>query len=184
VFETSYAFTKVTSVPGSFLNPQLVQKSIYRFDSRSNRRYIVEVHEHPKKVFVVKFYLRDHKNYTSKYNVLTAFNEWGGVLRTVIDICIHFREKHSDASFAFIGVPTLLELQEQDEKEITLPNNKRFRVYKKLTETFMGTQTFKHVRSEDTNSYLLINKVNQNHTEEIIQMLASIYEDLGDILRT
>lgn len=190
MFDTSYVYTKVTSAPGTHLTPHLIEKSIYSFDSKSGRRYLVEIHEHPNRVFVVKFYLRLHKNQPKKYNFLTAFNEAGGVLRTVIDICIHFREKYNDASFAFIGVPTIGELTVQKEQEeltgekYHLTNVKRFKVYKMLTETFMGTQTFTHVSSPDSNSYLLIDKQKEDQAEAIIEMLSGIYEDLGDLLGT
>lgn len=175
MFNTRYAYAKVTSTAGNHLTPHLVEKTIYRFQSKRHNTYLVETHEHGQHVFVVKFYYLKHKNNKKRFNVLTDFKEWGGVLRTVVDICIKIHEADPLASFAFIGVPKPTEPEGS-------PNNQRFRVYKRITETFMGTQTFKHVESEDANSYLLINRSNEGQAEAIIQMLSNIYEDIGDLL--
>jgi hypothetical protein len=183
VFNTSHPFQKVSSKI-DHSKPHLVSVTLYRFDTDNGNRYLVEVHEHKKKVFVVKFFLKNHKNYNDKFHILTDLWEWGGVLRTVVDICIKIHQDVPDASFAFIGVPKKSVVTNKTEPT-NKPNNQRFRVYKKLTETFMGTLTFNHVESEQSNCYLLVNKSNTDHlslTEEIIQMMANHYQDYGLLL--
>jgi hypothetical protein len=176
VFNTSYKFSLIGADKNNPLKPELVCKTIYKFSTEKGNAYLVEVYEHGQKVFIIKFYLREHKNQPTKFHALTNLREWGGVLRTVVDICIHTHSTNENASFAFIGVP---KLDEQSEPHKS--NNQRFRGYKRMTETFMGTATFNHIESEEANAYLLLNKGNGN-AESVIQMLTNIYQDIGDLL--
>lgn len=119
-----------------------------------------------------------------KYNVILNYYEWGGVLRTIMEICISILQRDSLASFAFIGSHKHSSNPSKSETK-GYAKNQRFRVYKMLAETFFGTDTFKQSYSEKTNAYLLTNKRNQNFeelTEDIINMFVSYYQDLDEII--
>lgn len=175
MFDTKFPFQKRTSYGQDPNNPHILSRTIYTFTSSKGNRYLVYVDEHPHYLYVVKFCYHKHKNHPKKYHLLTNHNECGGVLRTVVEICLLILEQNPAASFAFIGVPK----PSEDEKS---QNNQRFRVYKRITETFLGPETFKHVESQDANGYLLINKEFKHLQEVIIQMLISIYQDLDYLL--
>lgn len=178
MFNTIYHFDKVTSTAPPFENPHILRKTIYRFDSNTNNRYLVEIHEHPYHVYGVKFYHRNHKKLPSKYKMLTNLHEWGGVLRTVVQICLHVLSEDNHASFAFVGVP------KQAVEDKGTVNSQRFRVYSMIVLAFMGTETFTHVDSPDANSYLLVNQINANNVDAIIEMMKSCYQNLSDLLGT
>lgn len=100
------------------------------------------------------------------------------VLRTVLDISLGILMKDKIASFAFVGVYKI-------EKEDNLtPRTQRYRIYKRISEYFLGGQTFIHTYEERSNSYLLINKLNPNPTalsEDVINMFANVFQGIDHI---
>lgn len=183
MFVTSYSFQKVKITEHDPLNPHLVSLTLYRFDTHKGNRYLVEVHEHDYKVFAVKFYLKKDRNNKKKYNILTNNYEWGGVFRTIFDICLHLHNKEHHASFAFVGAYKISSKKsaKPPENKYT-PNNQRFRIYSKMTWDLLGEDNFEHFKSEELNCYLLLNRKRTGHSASrklIIQKMCNAYPELG-----
>lgn len=193
MFESGYPFTLVTKNT-SELEPNLVCKRLYRFTNRFDVRYMAPVYEYKHKIFALKFHLRLHKKNKNRYNLIanqdpTRFDA-ARVLRTMIDISAFILHEEPLASFAFIGVHKIKgpnangksNKNSNESKEIE--QAQRYRVYKRLTEYFLGPVTFKHSYQEKSNAYLLINKGNENYealTEQVIEMFVNDFQDFGDL---
>ena len=157
----------------------LLRKHIYRFTNSRDTKYLAPIHEYDYNVFALKFHLRQHKNHPNRYNLIVNENDFGRTLRTILDIAIDILGKQPSASFAFVGVHKIGNVEQKDTE-----NNQRFRVYKQITENFFGEDTFLHGYSTKTNTYLLINKKNNNPIgiyELVVQMFAKHFQDLGDL---
>jgi len=191
MFEAGYDYSQVT-INKSHPDAQVIQEIIFRFKTESNVHYIVRVHEYPHKVYALKFHLRAHKDLSTRYNLVlnhrfTSVNP-SRVIRTVINIMLDILTKDELASFAFVGVYKLKHEQikmnrnskENQDTELT----QRFRTYKRITEYFLGTQTFKHTFEAKSNAYLVVNKRHANYermNEEIILMFKNLFRDLGEL---
>ena len=127
----------------------LQTRYLYHFKSRFNHTYIVEVEEYRYNTYAIKFYLKNHKDSPSKYNLLTGDGDAFRILSTCVNIIASILSQESVASFGFIGVPTLEEKDRQMEA-----SNKRFRVYRQITQNRFSTDRFKHVSGERGEEHL------------------------------
>lgn len=143
---------------------------VYRFVSRYNRIYLVEVEVYEKSFYFLKFYLRSHNRLPGryKYRVLIGDNDSFRIFNTCIAIASEILKKDPLASFGFIGVDS------DDEKSIA--NTKRYRIYKKLAVTYFSTENFDHQKDDSNSMYLLLNRGNQElNKDEINQKINEIY---------
>lgn len=185
MFDTCYHFHKVNNegvIQQS--EPHILSKEVFRFTTVKGNCYLVRIHRYSYNAYVVKFHLRDHKKDSKKYHRILNYFESQGVLRTVIEICIKVLGDNPKASFAFIGVPKISPQDGKSEPD-TMPKNQRFRVYKKLAETFLGTVQFDHIEAEEMNAYLLINRSDDSVEDlpgTIKRMFIDVYQDYGQLL--
>jgi len=63
------------------------------FTSRFNHQYMVIVEEYTYHIFVIKFYLKAHKNSKDKYKLITKQNDIQRIIATCLSIMNHFLEK-------------------------------------------------------------------------------------------
>ncbi|MBT1708727.1 hypothetical protein KK062_10855 [Fulvivirgaceae bacterium PWU5] len=110
------------------------------------------------------------------------------VIRTVINITLDILAKNELASFAFVGVYKLkqerIKVNRNSEENQDTELTQRFRTYKRITEYFLGTQTFKHTFQAKSNAYLIVNKRHANYermNDEIISMFTNMFQDLVEL---
>jgi len=135
----------------NYRDGDLLKEHTFRFNTNHKRKYIVSVEEYRYNVFVLKFYLKDHRLSSKRFNILTKDFDGFKILSTLIAIVLYIYDKiNNDASFGFIGTPLLT--------ENNTCNTKRFRVYQKLAKKHFSPDTFDHAVNIDNSSYLLLNK--------------------------
>ena len=151
MFEAGYAFRLATK---QFVGNEypLLEKFIYTFTTRLNRTYIVNIHRYEYRVYVIKFHDKNHSESKNRYNLILNDFDVGKVLKTILEITITILQIDTLASFAFIGVHKI------NKETSTTSATQRYRIYKRLTEYFLGSETFIHTFEERSNSYLLVNK--------------------------
>lgn len=162
----------------------LLRKHVYSFLNKNSQKYIVHIHEYEQKVFIIKFYLNKHKNHPDKYNLVVHEFDFGRTLRTILNITMEVLQKEPLASFAFVGVHKIGSPDTPITEVKSQENNQRYRVYKQVTENFFGQATFLHGYSGKTNSYLLVNRSNNDPEEmykSIVQMFSNQFQDLGNL---
>jgi hypothetical protein len=153
-----------------------IREYIFQFRSSKKRRYIVTVEEYPFHVFVPKFYPSTEKNNPNRFAVLTNEYEASRVIRTTMDIMLFIYQRHPEASFAWMGIATVMK-NKKEGKSFT----QRYRIYRNVMMNFFSTEHWLHYDDYVTSTYLLINK-KQKDTEQflrkIIRMFTDIYPDL------
>jgi len=151
----------------------------YKFKNRKGHVYIIQVDEYLHDIFFVKFYLGIHKTHPNKYKYLTKTNDAFRVIRTSINTLLELKDKNSNASFGFMGSPSVN--KKGDGKEESLINTQRFRIYEYVTNNYFGNLSFTHSLDKNYSCYLLINNCNPDVKEyiaRITEMFKSIYPSL------
>lgn len=83
-------------------DPYLLRKKLYSFDSpRTHRTYWVWVEVYEDHFYAVKFHLKEHRNSSRKYQLLTGLNE----VRPIINTCILILKSIADEVFEHYFFP-------------------------------------------------------------------------------
>ncbi len=171
MFDTAYKFnyqghTKTPTQPYLKLHK-------FSFKCRFNHKYIIRVEKYEYKVFVIKFYLKNHEQSEKKYQLLSGLNDATRVISTSIEAMIWLYKKDNLSSFGFIGA--------NSENE-DIGNTKRFKLYVKMMLNFFPPELFEHEEYEENSAYLLLNKQNSEeykNLQEIIEELFIKYYDMS-----
>lgn len=129
-------------------DPYLLRKKLYSFDSpRTHRTYWVWVEVYEDHFYAVKFHLKEHRNSSRKYQLLTGLNEVRPIINTCILILKSIADEDSLSSFGFIGASS--------PGESTV-DTKRFRVYRRLISTYFGDEVFEHYFFPHYSAYVML----------------------------
>jgi hypothetical protein len=137
----------------------------FTFRCRHNQVYIVNLEKYESDFYVIKFYLKKHKLSPSKYSLLSGLQDMPRVMATCLKIMIDTYTKQPYASFGFIGANSLGEAEN---------DTKRFKIYRRIMESFFSPVNFTHYAYTEKSAYLLLNK-----KKEQVDLLHSI-ENLFD----
>ncbi len=177
MFNGYYETTLVYSGPSKTNSEIVLKESLYRFKTDKNQTYIVMVEQYHHDIFIIKFYLKAHRNSDFKYNFLTGFHEPSRILGTCLQIAISILKANPKASLGFIGAATIDEIKakletdkarkdakDQGQEFIESPKKptKRFSVYIGVAANFFSPEKFLHVEDQKNNAYAIINKNNEN----------------------
>lgn len=121
---------------------------------------MVVVEEYPHHIFILKFYLKEHKSHPDKYSILTDLHEASWVLGTCLRIAVAIIRKNPLASLGFIGAPTLEEIKNIVPSDKT--PTKRFNIYTKLVARLFSPNDFLHVEDAPNSAYACITLKNGN----------------------
>jgi len=178
MFNAPYPFRYIMTKRDENAQPHLTTR-LYSFKSDKNRTYHVEIEEYVGHVFMVKFYLKAHRQSPLRYNLLTNLGAAQKIIYTVIHIMLNiFREFHDQKpSFAFMGSNTKYGDERADEQKA---NNKRFRTYKKIVSIFFGTETFEYIKDDNASILIMKNRdaIIDKEMTLIIQHIYKNYEIL------
>jgi hypothetical protein len=171
----SYPYRKATSAKGQ--NNTFNKLTIYTFKSKHNIKYIVNVEEYDYEVFIIKFHTKNATYSSRKYSILTEKYDARRIIFTCIKIGLEIYNDNKNASFGFIGAPTLKEIKRVKKLE----NTKRFKVYSNFATFFFSPDNFNHMTNKDYSSYLLINKnkvkIDSDYHQKVISRFTEIYDD-------
>ncbi len=161
---------------GSRFDSEGVRIDVFAFHATLvNQRYIVEVLHMEHDIYVVQFFLKNHRLSGNKFNMLlNADNKTHVfyVLNTIVNIVKKIIKRNSKASFGFMGAPIRRESSRKyNSKNInpdgTIKNTKRFSSYSLYVKRYFPPTLFTHIDYEDTSCYLLKNNKNVNLTKEL-----------------
>jgi len=125
----------------------------YNF-STSRRRYIALVEQYRNNIHTIKYYAAEHAKSRTKYNHLFNDEYPPKIVKTCLDIMLHFYYLNSLASFGFIRSHSTNKKGKIESKS----NTQRFKIYKTIMSYFFGKKVFAHSVSIRYSAYLLINK--------------------------
>lgn len=169
-----YSFVKVCT---NSIDSIHLKTHIYRFTStKSNLTYLVDVEHYIDDIFVLKFYLRDQKNWKVKYNLLTNTNEARLIIFTCIDIMVDIFQQNTNASFGFQGARTF-DRKTKKYIEHSQAKTKRFNIYRRIVANALSEDYFEHYSYEKESIYLLLNKANKC-TTSYRKKIESTFRDL------
>jgi len=137
-------------------------------EKNGNKRYVVIAEEYSYFVFIVKFYLQEHKSCEHKFNRLTGLNECSRVLATVSVILRELLQQNPYCSFGFVGSNSIGE-----EKN----NTKRFKLYSRVISNFVSPVLFEHRFIRSKSAYIVLNRNNQeeNLLDKIQEQFNRLY---------
>ncbi|WP_338812768.1 hypothetical protein V9L05_15545 [Bernardetia sp. Wsw4-3y2] len=138
----------------------------FSFKCRFNHRYIIRVEEYEHKVFVIKFYLKNHEQSEKKYQLLSGLNDATRVIATSVEAMIWLYKKDNLSSFGFIGANS-----EGEE----IGNTKRFKLYVKIMLNLFSPKLFEHKEYEKNSAYLLLNKQNSEEYENLQEVIEELF---------
>lgn len=146
----------------------LISTDIYRFNTRFNRVYFIEVEVFENNIYIAKFYLRIHQHLKNKYKIIIDDGDGFRVLSTCISLAKQISNNDLLASFGFIGESRINE---------SLNNTQRYRVYKLISFNNFSPKKYNHVKDEENSIYFILNKSNKKLTiNKVSKRLNEYYE--------
>lgn len=166
MFDSKYTYpvTQLTSVEKGRKGKDLhLAQRLYKFRSEDNIVYhaVVDIFDHD--LYVVKFYPKVLQDSTTKYNVLFPSKHPSRVIGTVFHLMLKYWQLHPEASFIICGATKKTE-EGFENKE----NNTRYRIYRKMTISYMGKRTFDFYNGEKIGYYILVNKSRHHDTQALV----------------
>ena len=153
MFDTSYNYNKVNKIKSN--DGVLLETLIYRFKSKNNLTYLVNIEKYKYDVYILKFHLKNHTDSNNKYSLIVHHAkdsydfDVSVILNTCVEILLEIKNENENASFGFKGSPDF---------DGVINNTRRYRVYKLLTENKFSTRYFEHRVSSKDSTYFLLNK--------------------------
>lgn len=153
---------------GNFPSENEDVERCYKFRFKTNKHtYIVDIEQYKNQIFILKFYLKNHRNSKNRFSFRTHEGQATAILSTCLKIAVELYIKIPLASFGFVGG------NDVDEK---ISNNKRYRIYKAVAFRFFSEEKFEHYKNDKNSLFLLFNKENQTiNKEEVILQIEKTY---------
>ena len=142
---------------------------------------MVRADYHEEDVFAVKFYCKKDKRSDFKYSKVINRGDVGNILISCLLVIPVILKQYPNASFSFIGAPTLDPFAEKLEHAV---QNQRYRIYATVASKRIGTITFLHREYPHISGYLLLNNSceNLNQKEAAIKaMFQRTYNNVHDL---
>lgn len=145
----------------------LISKDVYRFKTRLDRVYFIEVEVYENNIYFAKFYLRIHQHLKTKYKQIINDGDGFRVLSTCISLAKQISDTNKLSSFGFIGESRISE---------SMDNTQRYRVYKLLSAKYFDPKKYDHVKDEINSIYFILNKSNPDlNINDISERLNEYY---------
>lgn len=125
--------------------------------NKTKKRYIVEIEGFESQFYGIKFYWKGVEKSPNRYSLLTNDFEPRIIVRSCVEIMLHYYRNNPLASFGFVAAPDL----DADVRAIHSQiehGNRRYTLYKRLMLNWFGTQTFLQVSDTGNTIYLLVNQ--------------------------
>lgn len=155
---------------------------IYKFNSPVTKiQYILKADYHQNNIFAIKFYAKKDRKSDNKYSKITNKGDVQNILLTCLTILPILLKDYPDASFCFIGSPSI---DKKSNRIENFSNNQRFRIYRDFVSRLIGEQTFAHFEYKSISGYSLINRKNKDleqYEKTIREMFCNTYNDLISI---
>ncbi|TFF35359.1 hypothetical protein [Mucilaginibacter psychrotolerans] len=176
MFNSYYPFHQIRLVK-PLANKYLKEIITYNFRSEKNY-YLVEVERYALDIYVVKFYLKKHKQSPYKYNILTNEHKGSRVINTCVQIMLSIYHKNELPSFGFVGANTI---NKESGFEEPKAQTKRFIIYRRVMYALLGTKTFTHYYDALNSTYLMVNNKSESVHQKFIRA-KDMFEELFPII--
>jgi len=164
-----------------------VLTSRYAFKCDLKIHYIVEIEHHDNSIYIIKFFQKNHRQSDNKYSLKNTLNflkvrktsgvkNFRKILRTVTNLSLEIYKKDENSCFAFMGAPTLGELDSKKHKhkkykskvnpDGTVRNTRRYKIYRTFVSNTFDPKDFVHYDILSSSCYLLKSPKNQLVTRE------------------
>ena len=155
----------------------LLSTRTYRFKTRLNRIYLAEVEYYRHDIFIIKFYLKNHRGSKRKFNLTTKSVGADGkaqydgdgwrIITTCLRIMLAVRAKFPLMSCGFIGAEL-----EGESKDCT----KRFRVWSKVVLAFFDPEQYTHHSNSPQSAYFI--ECNANPEPDLLTKAVEMFEKI------
>lgn len=172
-------------------SPYLLCKYTYTFKTYNHHAYVVIVEKYKYHLYAIKYFLKSHRNSDFRYNYSTDDGRPRIKIYTCFSILQEIFNSDPDASFGFIGAESVskhitirvkrnnwqYDLNDKVYKEGST-NNRRYRIYKTIVDTFFDPAIFRYVKDIDMGMYIILNR---NYEKEDIKLQDHIQNMLQEI---
>ena len=141
----------------------------FSFKTKYNRTYIVYADEFDSEMFIVKFFLKNHRHSKNRFRLMANDFDAKRVLDTCISIAGHILNLSPRASFGFLGEPRIGEPRYR---------TKRFLVYLLYAARHYNPIDWEHYTDENISGYFLLNTQN---TTLNIQYVQEVFKDYIEV---
>lgn len=144
----------------------------FTFKSRKNQTYVVWVDEIENfNLFMVKFFLKNHRESEKKFNILTGYQEAPSLIATCFNVMEELCKEYPYCSFGFIGAHS-----DGEDRN----NTKRFKLYKRISTQIFTPSNYNHVSHDAISLYLILNRdyllKNKEYIKELEVFLVKYYD--------
>lgn len=161
---------------GSRLDSDGIRIDTFAFHAHLvNQRYIVEVLHLKHDIYIIQFFLKNHRLSGNRFNMLLNAHNKSHVfyvLNTIVNIVKTIIKKNNKASFGFMGAPIRKESSKKHNEininpDGTIKNTKRFSSYSLYVKRYFPPMLFTHIDYRNTSCYLLKNNKNIHLTKDV-----------------
>lgn len=154
-----------------------------------NQTYILEVLHLKHNIYVLQFYLKNHRHSANRFNLLLPEDVTKSskhvfyLLNTIVNLSSDLYLVNSLASFGFMGAPTTKENNfKKNSQNInpdkTVKNTKRYRIYLLYVRRYFSPTDFTHISFKNSSCFLLMNNRNGFLNNKIVdEYLNEIIEE-------
>ncbi|NVJ45624.1 MAG: hypothetical protein HWE07_00810 [Cytophagia bacterium] len=136
----------------------------FSFKTKYNRTYIVYADEFDSEMFIVKFFLKNHRHSKNRFRLMANDFDAKRVLDTCVSIAGFILNLSPQASFGFIGEPRIGESKFR---------TKRFLVYLLYAARHYNPIDWEHYADESISAYFLLNTQNKalniQHVQDVFK---------------
>lgn len=151
-----------------------------------NQTYILEVLHLEHNIYVLQFYLKNHRHSANRFSLLLPDDVTKSskhvffLLNTIVNLSSKLYLVNTLASFGFMGAPTTRENNfkknhENINPDKTVKNTKRFRIYSLYVRRYFSPNDFTHISFKNSSCFLLMNNknifLNKNIADEYLNQI-------------
>jgi hypothetical protein len=137
---------------------------------KSNQVYLIRSEQYDFNLYSIKFHLKNHSQSEDKFKLRTNLFEVQPLIRTCLNLLLDVFRNEPYASFIIIG---------ESDKEETRLNTIRFRVYRRVLESFFSPVEFEHRVWEGLSAYVMLNR-NYPQKQELLNYIDDKLQDVLD----
>lgn len=125
---------------------------LWKFKSKKNRWYIVEIEHFTEQFIAVKFYCKAMRHSPCRYSLMTNDNEPRTIVYSCLEVVRQYLCKNPMLSFGFVAAEDIEGKKRKDGV------NRRFSFYRMVMVQYFGTRAYFHFNDTSHRVYLMLSK--------------------------
>lgn len=152
----------------------LLETYLCPFQTRAGDHYIAQVERYQHHIYVVKFYLKQHRNTRDadkrfQHQTNRGAAEALRVIHTCIRVMLYVIQRDPLASVGFIGTPKPAEIK---------ATTQRYRIYTQMMTSYFSQKDWHHQDFPAESAYLLLNRRALAHTPDLLVKAGAMFDAL------